>query len=165
MARIGLLSISDGRRYVHHDTTGSSAMPRTACPPPCRPPAHTWTGCPPGDLQHPGHQAGRGVAATRADLTIFHYAVWAFPHFTMLAADATRSPLLLVSNIDPVQPGMVGMLAAGGALDQIARSHDRMWGEPDPAMIGQVSMLAEAARTVAALRGATFGRIAAARWG
>jgi L-fucose isomerase len=85
--------------------------------------------------------------------------VWALRHFTLLAADATRSPLLLISNVDPVQPGMVGMLAAGGALDQIARPHDRLWGEPDAAMISQVTRLAEAARTVAALRGATFGRI------
>ena len=78
----------------------------------------------------------------------------------MLAADAIRSPLLLVSNIDPVQPGMVGMLAAGGALDQVARAHGRRGASiDDPAMIGRVTVQADAARAVAALRGSTFGRI------
>ena len=72
----------------------------------------------------------RTVAAVGVDLTVLHYAVWAFPHFTMLAAGALSGPLLLLSNIDPVQPGMVGMLAAGGALDQIGRDHVRLWGEP-----------------------------------
>ncbi|SDM15570.1 L-fucose/L-arabinose isomerase family protein [Allokutzneria albata] len=161
MARIGVISFSDGRDYVHDGirefiaTTEDKLVDR---------------------LTAAGHEVVRGkeivatntgasavarqVAAAGVDLTVFHYAVWAFPHFTMLAAGATPGPLLLLSNIDPVQPGMVGMLAGGGALDQIGREHTRLWGDPDErALIDKIGVQATASAAVAALRGSTFGRI------
>ncbi|GAA4005641.1 L-fucose/L-arabinose isomerase family protein [Allokutzneria multivorans] len=161
MARIGVISFSDGRDYVHDGirdfiaTTEDKLVDR---------------------LTAAGHEVVRGkeivatntgasavarqVAAAGVDLTVFHYAVWAFPHFTMLAAGATPGPLLLLSNIDPVQPGMVGMLAGGGALDQIGRVHTRLWGDPDErALIDKIGVQATASSAVASLRGSTFGRI------
>ena len=39
----------------------------------------------------------RRVAAARPDLTVFNIPVWAFPHFSMLAANETQGPLF--SNI------------------------------------------------------------------
>ncbi|MFE9581894.1 L-fucose/L-arabinose isomerase family protein [Nocardia sp. NPDC006044] len=160
MARIGVISMSDGRDYVHAgiaDFISSTEDHLVAA------------------LIRAGHEVvrgeetvsdnalassvARGVAAADVDLTVFHYAVWAFPHFTMLAAGATPGPLLLLSNIDPVQPGMVGMLAAGGALDQIGRTHTRLWGDPaDSALIEAIGVQASAAAAVASLRGSTFGR-------
>ena len=160
MARIGLLSVSDGRPFVHRELRGfiSAAESRIAVA-----------------LSRAGHEVvrpeesvdsndaavrlARMIDAQDVDLTVLHYAVWAFPHFTMLAAAVTRSPLLLVGSIDPVQPGMVGMLAAGGALDQIGRRHHRLWGEPDDAMVAAIGVEAAAAAVVRALRGQTFGRI------
>src|ERR671918_195751 len=68
------------------------------------------------------------VADRRPDLTIFNIPVWAFPHFSMLAARATPGPILLFSNVNPQYPGMVGMLAAAGGLDQIGRRYGRAWG-------------------------------------
>jgi L-fucose/D-arabinose isomerase len=160
MARIGLISMSDGRPYVHDDTTAFVRAAEDRLSAALAAAGHDVVrATEPVTSNVLATRLAREVAAAGVDLSIFHYAVWAFPHFTMLAADATRSPLLLISNVDPVQPGMVGMLAAGGALDQIARAHERLWGEPDATMIGQLSTLAEAARTVAALRGSTFGRI------
>jgi L-fucose isomerase len=50
----------------------------------------------------------RRVAAGRPDLTIFNIPVWAFPHFSMLAANETPGSLLLFSNINPEQPGWSG---------------------------------------------------------
>ncbi|RJO73813.1 fucose isomerase [Nocardia panacis] len=160
MARIGVISISDGRDYVHAGIADflRAAEDRLAAA-----------------LAAAGHRVVRGrapvsdnalatavareVAAAGVDLTVLHYAVWAFPHFTMLAAGATPGPLLLLSNIDPVQPGMVGMLAAGGALDQIGRAHVREWGDPaDPELIAAIGAHARAAAAVGALRGSTFGR-------
>ncbi|MET8778521.1 L-fucose/L-arabinose isomerase family protein [Nocardia sp. NPDC004654] len=160
MARIGVISISDGRDYVH---TGIADFIRTT--------EDRLVAA----LTEAGHEVVRGtdiisdnalagsvarqVAASGVDLTVLHYAVWAFPHFSMLAAGATPGPLLLLSNIDPVQPGMVGMLAAGGALDQIGRAHTRLWGDPeDAALIEAIGVRATAAAAVSALRGSTFGR-------
>jgi len=103
---------------------------------------------------------GRELAATRPDLTLINYPVWAFPHFSMLFAGQVSGPLALFSNIDPVYPGMVGMLAAGGGLDQIGRAHSRVWGDPaDPAVTTRLSQLARAAGVAQGLRGTTFGRI------
>lgn len=160
MARIGLVSISDGRGHVHARnaefiTTKQNALAES--------------------LTTAGHEVVRGsdivatneaatrvareVAASDVDLTVFYYAVWSFPNFTMLAAEATRSPLALVASTDPTEPGLVGSLAAGGALDQIGRSHTRLAGAPDSAeLIDAISAQATAAAAVSSLRGSTFGR-------
>ncbi|OLF10045.1 fucose isomerase [Actinophytocola xinjiangensis] len=161
MARIGVINISDGRDYVHGGIAefirGNEDRLVAA-------------------LQAAGHQVvrageavtsntlagslARQVQAEGVDLTVLHYCVWAFPHFTMLAAGQLTGPLVLVANTDPVQPGMVGMLAAGGALDQIGRTHTRLWGDPDDsALITRIGVLAAAASAVTSLRGQTFGRI------
>ncbi|RDI61454.1 L-fucose/L-arabinose isomerase family protein [Nocardia pseudobrasiliensis] len=160
MARIGLLSMSDGRDFVHRDITEFIGASATSVAEALRTAGHevivgdiVWT----NEL---ATAAARRLADERVDLTVFHYAVWAFPHFTMLAAEATPGPLLLFGGLDPVQPGMVGMLAAGGALDQIGRRHARAWGDMnDPDTLARVLERVRAAAAVQGLRGSTFGRI------
>jgi L-fucose isomerase len=161
VARIGILSMSDGRDFVHNDVAGFITESATAVAAALRAAGHevvladeiVWS----NEL---AVSQARRLADQRVDLTVFHYAVWAFPHFTMLAADATPGPLLLLANIDPVYPGMVGMLAGGGALDQIGRVHARAWGDiGSPDVLAAVSTQAAAAAAVQGLRGATFGRI------
>ncbi len=160
MARIGLLTFTDGRDFVQRDTDPlvASAAAQIA-----------------GRLRESGHEVfeasaaitsntsavteSRALAAWRPDLTIFDYPVWAFPHFSMLAAEATRGPLLLFSNLDSRYPGMVGMLAAAGALDQIGRQYERAWGDiHDEGVLARVNQIARAAHAVSALKGQTFGR-------
>lgn len=160
MARIGVVSISDGRGHVHARNSEfiKSKQDRLV-----------------GSLRKVGHEVvvgsdlvstnvlatsvAREVAAAGVDVTVFYYTVWSFPHFTMLAADATTSPLVLVASTDPTEPGLVGMLAAGGSLDQIGREHTRAWGAPEDAeLAATISSRATAAATVSSLRGATFGR-------
>jgi len=102
----------------------------------------------------------RQLAAARPDLTIVNIPVWAFPHFTMLIARETPGPLALFSNLNPAYPGMVGMLAAGGALDQIGRLHGRAWGDAgDESALDQLVQLAVAGAAARRLEGSTFGRI------
>jgi L-fucose isomerase len=161
MARIGLLTMSDGRDFVARDLEEFIAAAERRIV---------------GALECRGHQVvrasgpiwtnelatseARRVADAHPDLTIFHYPVWAFPHFTMLAAAAIPGPLLLLGNIDPRYPGMVGMLAAGGALDQTGRVHARAWGDiAEPKVFERVLVAVRAAAAVQGLRGATFGRI------
>jgi len=161
MARIGLLPISDGRDYVQRDVTehvGRAAAQLA------------------GMLREAGHEVivapeqvtsntlatsqARWVADHHPDITILHHSVWTFPHFTALAADATPGPLLLVANIDPKFPGMVGMLAGGGALDQLGRTHARAWGDLDePEVQQRILAQVRAGAAVQGLRGSTFGRI------
>lgn len=160
MARIGLLTFTDGRDFVRKDTDPFVASSSAQIA---------------GRLRELGHEVfeasaaissnvvavaeARRVAAWRPDLTIFNYPVWAFPHFTMLAAETTRGPLLLFSNIDPRYPGMVGMLAAAGALDQVGRRYERAWGNiNNDAVLARVSQVVRAGYAVSSLEGQTFGR-------
>lgn len=160
MARVGLMTFSDGRDFVHADIKSFAldVEHRIA-----------------QGLEAAGHEViraaepiwtntmattqARRVADARCELTIFNYPVWAFPHFSMLAAAATPGPLLLLATIDPKFPGMVGMLAAGGGLDQIGRAHTRVWGDiADTAVRDRVLETVRAGAAVSALSGSTFGR-------
>jgi L-fucose isomerase len=160
VARIGVISISDGRDHVHARNADFIQSKQDGLVSTLRAAGHeVVTGSDLVATNDLAVKVARGVAAADVDVTIFYYAVWSFPHFTMLAADATRSPLILVASTDPTEPGLVGMLAGGGALDQIGRTHTRLWGAPDDARLaGQVGVHARAAAAVASLRGSTFGR-------
>jgi L-fucose isomerase len=161
MATVGLLTVSDGRRAVHSGIAdfARGVEDRIA-----------------GALAEPGHvvvrarelvwtnelavSEARRLADARPDLTIISIPVWAFPHFTMLAARETHGPLLLFSTVDPQYPGMVGMLAAAGALDQIGRVYGRAWGEiGDPVVRAGIETHVRAGAAVNNLQGSTFGRI------
>jgi len=155
------LTFSDGRDFVHRDLAGFTREVEDEIAAALAAAGHdvvraeevVWT-------NEAATTQARRVAARRPDLTVFSIPVWAFPHFTMLAARATPGPLLLFSSIDPQQPGMVGMLAAGGALDQIGRGHGRAWGSiGDPAVRERVLSHVAAASAARSLEGSTFGRI------
>lgn len=160
MARIGVVSISDGRGHVHARNSSFIQSKQDALVASLRAAGHEVVVG--RDLVATNDLAvsvAREVAAADVDVTVFYYAVWSFPHFTMLAADATRGPLVLVASTDPTEPGLVGMLAAGGALDQIGRTHARAWGAPDdPELAATIGVHAKASAAVSSLRGSTFGR-------
>src|ERR1700727_2685917 len=161
MARIAIATASDGRDFVHEEVGPFGLEVQGRLVAALRESGHeVVTGD--GDLSSntDAVRLGRELAAARPDLTVINYPVWAFPHFSMLFAGQVSGPLALFSNIDPVYPGMVGMLAAGGGFDQIGRAHSRVWGDPgDPAVGGRISQLARAAGVAQGLRGTTFGRI------
>ena len=161
MGSIGILTFSDGRDFVHRDVEAfASGVQRQV-----REALATLGHEPLPDAQvvcssEVATREARRLAAAHPDLVVFVYPVWAFPHFTMLAAHELSCPLLLFSNVDPQYPGMVGMLAGGGALDQIGRRHGRAWGDAaDPAVRERLDAHARAAHAVGALQGTTFGRI------
>jgi L-fucose isomerase len=163
LAKVGILTFSDGRYFVHEDA-GVGAFARdveddivgalkAAGYEVVRAREIVWT-------NRLATSEARRVADERPDLTIFNIPVWAFPHFSMLAAEATQGPLLLFSNINPEQPGMVGMLAAAGGLDQIGRPYGRAWGDvSDVEVLERLETQIRAARAVRSLEGSTFGRI------
>ncbi len=94
------------------------------------------------------------------ELTIFNYAVWAFPHFSVMASKFAPSPFLLFGNINPQYPGMVGMLAAAGALDQTGVVHKRLWGNiKDKSVLGNALSFIRAAAAFNSLKGQRYGMI------
>lgn len=161
MAKIGLLTMSDGRESVARDIDGHCRRAEAVIAAALQAEGHEVVRAsePITDNRLATREARR-IADTHPDLTIYNYPVWAFPHFTMLAATETTGALLLLGNIDPAQPGMVGMLAGAGGLDQIGRLHARAWGDiADPDVLGRVLTQVRAAAAVSGLRGSTFGRI------
>lgn len=161
MATVGLLDFSDGRSFVNRDLREFVAAVHQQIT---------------AELSRKGHQVitaaaiiegnelavqeARRVADAHPDITIFNIPVWAFPHFSALAATQTPSSILLFSNISPQYPGMVGMLAAAGSLDQTGRRYGRAWGDiSDPKVAGRVEAWIAAGSAQSRLRGRTFGRI------
>lgn len=160
-ATVGLLSVSDGRPSVHRDVAAFVADVEQRIADALEARGHrvvratdaVWT-------NESAVREARRIADARPALTIVSIAVWAFPHFVMRAAREIPGPLLLLSTVDPRYPGMVGMLAAGGALDQIGREHGRVWGDIDDAEVAaQVQSEILAGAAAESLRGLTFGRI------
>src|SRR5258707_1175232 len=160
MAKVGLLTVSDGRPAVHRDLALfvtdvegkiAAALERSG---------HTVMRGEPIWTNELAVSEARRIADARPALTVINIPIWAFPHFTMRAARELPGPLLLFSNIDPQYPGMVGMLAAGGALDQIGRTYGRVWGNiAEPSVIERIDEQIRAGEAVRSLRGSTFGRI------
>lgn len=161
MATVAVLTVSDGRPEVHAGIVDFAAGVEARVVATLRSAGHrvvtgeavVWT----NEL---AVAESRRLADQRPDLTILNIPVWAFPHFTVLAANETPGPLTLFSNVDPQYPGMVGMLAAAGALDQLGRTYGRIWGDvEEPAVRDRLEVQIKAGEAVTALRGSTFGRI------
>jgi L-fucose isomerase len=108
--------------------------------------------------QKTAQQEGRRLAEAGCDLTICNYAIWCYPHLTAVATAFAPGPYLLFCNVHPSEPGMVGMLAAAGTLDQLGRRYARVWGRiEDAAVLARVMSFARAAGAVSRLRGQTYG--------
>jgi L-fucose isomerase len=161
MARIAVISVSDGRPAVHAEITDHIVAQQARLVAALVGEGHSVaTATEIVSSNELAVRAGRECAALNPDLTIVNTCVWTFPSFTVLVAGETRGALLLFCNVDPGYPGMVGMLAAGGALDQIGRRHVRAWGDVSDAItLRSLASVSRAAAAVQGLRGSTFGRI------
>ncbi len=94
------------------------------------------------------------------DGTIFSYGVFAFPNFSAIAAKNGKGPFLLCANLNPDWPGMVSMLAAGGALHHLGIEHYRAAGDfTDPAVLDKIVKFARCAKVVSRLNGQKYGLI------
>lgn len=94
------------------------------------------------------------------DGVIFSYGVFSFPNFTVVSAQNIQCPILLVANLNPEWPGMVSMLASGGALNQLGIEHSRVAGDiNDTEILEKVIRFAKAAHVVSTLKGSTYGLI------
>jgi len=159
--RVGVLTFSDGRRHVHEELlpmTREFQMRLTQ------------------RLQRAGWEvvAGRDIvwttdlakseaqylAAERVEVTVFNFAVWSFPHLPAIASQFAPAPFLLFSNVNPQFPGLVGMLASAGALDQVGAFCARVSGDlADERVFTRAQRFLRAAAAVNRLRGETYGLI------
>lgn len=94
------------------------------------------------------------------DATIFAYGVFSFPNFSAIAAKNGKGPFLLMANLNPDWPGMVSMLAAGGALHHLGIQHSRVAGDvTTPEVRDKILEFARCARVVSRLNGQKYALI------
>ncbi len=103
-------------------------------------------------------KAGKFLRNEDVEVTIFNYSIWCWPHLTVMAALYAPGPYLLVAHINPKYPGMVGLLAASGALEQIGVKHAKVWGDPEnEETINKIMKFIRAATTINRLKGERYG--------
>ena len=94
------------------------------------------------------------------DATLFSYGVFSFPNFSAIAAKNGKGPFLLAANLNPDWPGMVSMLAAGGALNHLGIDHFRVAGDVnDKEVLKKIIEFAKCAKVVSRLNGQKYGLI------
>lgn len=162
MIRIGMIAFSDGRNRVHQDLlpdimkhvseinnlfAGHRDIKLFAY----------------NDVVHSNRSArelAKQILHDDLDGVIFLIPVFAFPNFILLAAQSVRLPILLLTPQDPGYPGLTGLLAAGGALNQVGIPHQRVWGgSGEPDFLDEIVSFARVARAVTRLKGQVYGLI------
>lgn len=89
---------------------------------------------------------------------IAHIPCWTFPNLVVRGVQRMNLPTILISNRDPGTHGTVGLLGAGGALDQIGYPHLRVRESFDAPTLGEkVLPFVRAASAITQLRGQVFG--------
>ncbi len=158
--KVGLLTMSDGRPYLHqtqyemnmqYQEAIKEALEATGV-------VEVIAGTAPIHSNAEAKAEAMRLKAAGVELTIFNYAIWCYPQFTAVAANYAPGPYILFCNIHPSECGMVGMMAAAGTFDQLGLVYERIWGKiQDPAVLEKVMTFIRGAAAVGRLRGNTYG--------
>ena len=158
--KVGILTFSDGRKYIHESLLETNrryqdglakALNETGKVEIVAGREIVWN-------QRVAQKEGRRMAEAGCDLTIFNYAIWCYPHLSAVAANFAPGPYLLFCNINPSEPGMVGMLAAAGTMDQLGYKYSRVWGDiGNTEVLEKVMAFIKAAGALKLLKGMTYG--------
>jgi L-fucose isomerase len=97
------------------------------------------------------------VRARGASALIVHLPIWADPVYTVRLANLIALPVLLMGNSRPETSSLVGILGAGGALDQMGRAHVRVFDHRSEDERRKVRAFARAAAALQCLRGQILG--------
>jgi L-fucose/D-arabinose isomerase len=100
---------------------------------------------------------GRRMAAAEVDAVVFNFSVWAWPQYARVAAQFCPQPIVMFSNVNPKYPGLVGMLANSGSLDQAGIPFTKSFGDiADPTVFGRLRSQIVAVAAARRLRGLTY---------
>ncbi|MCJ7519006.1 MAG: L-fucose/L-arabinose isomerase family protein [Anaerolineaceae bacterium] len=158
--KVGILTFSDGRKYIHDSLVElnqryqdrlAAALEFTGFIDVVAGREIIWT---PGGAR----SEGKWLQENGVDVTIFNYAIWAFPHLSAIATTFAPGPYLLFSNLHPSEPGMVAMLSSAGTMDQLGLTYTRVWGDiQNPATLEKVVKYIRAAGAISHIKGETYG--------
>ena len=158
--KVGILTFSDGRKYIHETLVNlnreyqsrlAAALEATGEVEAIQGQEIIWT--PEGAKRESQRLRDLG-----AEMTIFNYAIWAFPNLSAIATSFAPGPYLLFCNLHPSEPGMVAMLSSAGSMDQLGLTYRRVWGDiRDAATLDKVMEYIRAAGALAHIKGETYG--------
>lgn len=98
------------------------------------------------------------LRAQQPDVLIAHVPCWVSPNMACRGIEQIGLPTALVSNDSPATHATVGLLGAGGALDQIGYGHIRIRMEwNDPRLPGKLKPFLYAAAAKKQIASSTFG--------
>jgi len=158
--KVGLLTMSDERIYLHNIQYEMNMNYQQSIARELEATGLVEVVCGDGPINTNAMavEQGKKMAAAGVEMTIFNYAIWCYPHLTAIATNFAPGPYLLFSNIHPSECGMVGMMAASGALDQLNKKHKRVFGSiEDEGTRKEVLSFIKAACAVNRLKGITYG--------
>jgi L-fucose isomerase len=93
----------------------------------------------------------------RAQSLIVHLPIWADPIFTIRLSNHLKLPILLLGNDRPETSSTVGLLGAGGALDQVGMPHERLFEHDSDKSRRDLMAFVRASASLNQLRGQTLG--------
>jgi L-fucose/D-arabinose isomerase len=100
---------------------------------------------------------GRRMAAEGVDVVIFNFSVWAWPQYARVAAQFCPHPIVMFSNVNPKYPGLVGMLANAGSIDQVGIPFTKTFGDiADDGVYARLRSQLGAIAAARRLRGLTY---------
>lgn len=159
-AKIGILTFTDGREFIHNTTRDMNMSFQNRLRKRLEASKEFEVVAGEEIVWHPtvAKREARRLQREGVLATIFNFAVWSFPHLTAIASEFAPGPYLMFSNINPEYPGMVGMLASAGTLDQLGKFHKRISGSiEDDGVFRKVRSFLRAAVAVNRLKGESFG--------
>lgn len=158
--KVGVITFSDGREFVHKDLLemNRSFQDRLVRALESTQEIEVVTASEIVWKPSLAKNAGRELLKAEVEVTIFNYAIWCWPHLSVLASLYAPGPYLVYGQINPSYPGMVGLLAAAGALEQVGITPERVWGDPeDEKVIEKVMQFIRAGSAAARLKGERYG--------
>jgi L-fucose isomerase len=162
--KIGLLTMSDGRPYLHetqlkmnmdYQREIQECLEATGL-------VEVIAGSAPVNSNTAAKTEAMRFKNADVEMTIFNYAIWCYPQFTAVAANYAPGPYILFCNIHPSECGMVGMMAAAGTFDQLGLVYERIWGSVKAKeVLERLMCYIRAACGINRLKGNTYGNFGA----
>ena len=97
------------------------------------------------------------AAAFQAHSLVIYLPIWADPVLSIQLTNLLPLPVILLGNDRPDTSSLVGILGAGGALDQVGRAHTRIFDHRSPENRKKIRAFTRAASALQELRGQTLG--------
>jgi L-fucose/D-arabinose isomerase len=161
--RVALMSFSDGRLRVHKTLEAAieshaQLLTQALATDPLLEVVAA------GEIVHSSklaRSAAKRMRAADVEAAVFNIPVFAFPNYSLLAARLLELPVALSSPQEGRLPGLGGVMAAHGAMQQIGLQSAIFWGDPvrEAELGARLSAFCRASGVIRRMQGSVYGLI------